>query len=49
MELDDLMEQPQEDGPDGLAGWRDFREFRSKGAANELAAGTTRNVNGRNV
>jgi hypothetical protein len=29
----------EEDAPNGLAGWTDFREFRFKGVANELATG----------
>jgi hypothetical protein len=37
------------DAPNGLAGWADFREFRFKGVANELSAGTKRNVIGRSV
>jgi hypothetical protein len=47
--LDDLMEQHEEGAPDGLAGRPDFREFRFKGVANELSAGTKGNVNGRSV
>ena len=37
------------DAPNRLAGWADFREFRFKGVANELSAGTKRNVIGRSV
>jgi hypothetical protein len=44
-----LIEQHEEDAPNGLAGWADFRKFRFEGVANELAAGTKRNVNGRSV
>jgi hypothetical protein len=44
-----LIEQREEDAPDGLAGRPDIREFRFKGVANELSAGTKRNVNGRSV
>jgi hypothetical protein len=47
--LDDLMEQHEEDAPDGLAGRPDFREFRFKGVANELAAGIKRKIDGRSV
>jgi hypothetical protein len=43
------MEQQEGGGPNGLAGWVDFREFRLKGVANELSAGTKRNVIGRSV
>jgi hypothetical protein len=47
--LDDLMEQHEEDAPDGLAGRPDFREFRFKGVANELVAGIKRKIDGRSV
>jgi hypothetical protein len=43
------MEQHEEDAPDGLAGRPDFREFRFKGVANELAAGIKRKIDGRSV
>jgi hypothetical protein len=39
----------EEDAPNGLAGWADFREFRFKGVANELAAGIKRKIDGRSV
>jgi branched-chain amino acid transport system substrate-binding protein len=34
-----LIEQHEEDAPNGLAGWADFRKFRFEGVANELSAG----------
>jgi hypothetical protein len=43
------MEQHEEDTPDGLAGRTDFREFRFKGAANELFARTTSKISGRSI
>jgi hypothetical protein len=48
-EPDRSVEQQEEDAPNGLAGWPDFRESRLKGVANELSAGTKRNVIGRSV
>jgi hypothetical protein len=32
------MEQQEEDAPNGLAGWPDFRKFQLEGVANESAA-----------
>jgi hypothetical protein len=46
VERDRSMEQREENVPDGLAGRLDFREFRSKGAADELSAGTKRRLTG---
>ena len=37
------MEQREEDAPNGLAGWPDFRKFQLERAASELAAGTKSN------
>ena len=46
---DRSVEQQEEDAANGLAGWADFREFRFKGVASDLSAGTKRNVIGRSV
>ena len=46
---DRSVEQQEEDAANGLAGWADFREFRFKGVAGDLFAGTERNVIGRSV
>jgi hypothetical protein len=43
------MEQQEENAPNGLAGCADFREFRLKGVANELAARIKRKIDGRSV
>jgi hypothetical protein len=46
---DRSVEQQEEDAANWLAGWADFREFRFKGVASDLSAGTKRNVIGRSV
>ena len=42
-------DRPGEDVPNGLAGWTDFRKLQLEGAANELAAGIKRKIDGRSV
>ena len=39
----------EEDVPNGLAGWTDFRKLQLEGAANELAAGIKRKIDARSV